>query len=573
MKQKIALAGTPNCGKTTLWNLSTGRRGKTGNWPGVTSEKLSAALKAFPDTELIDLPGMYSLSAKSLEEASTIKFLENGEVLSLIIIVDGTKPEQGFYLALELLSLGIPAVIGINYADELRAQNVHVDTEKLCEEFGVPVFLISAKKNENTSVLISAARENISTFAEKRPPLSSEKRRAKAARLSEKYFSKRKTSPVSEFFKLIPAVIAFAALILFFVFFESVLKNNISVLFEHATALISALMNYLHAPPVLKSLISGALIPGTASAVSFIPELSVLYFAIAFLEDSGCMARFAFASDYLFKKIGLSGRSVIPLLLGFGCTVPAVYAAKSSDSETARNRTLSMLMFIPCSARLPLFLLICETFFPKFGGSAVLFFYFIIISLGAVFSLIQNRREDAPFIFELPAIRIPSVISILKTTLRRLKSFVTKAFGMVVLTSVLIWMLENFSIFLESVELKSESALYTIGSFIAPLFSPIGIPYEGAVALFCGLFAKESALFALVSLCGDVGSLFSPVSAVSFLLFFLIYSPCLACLFSIGHEFGAKKAVLLFIRQTALAYFISLFFYQFALLMENIFIR
>lgn len=571
MNQKIALAGTPNCGKTTFWNLATGNRGKIGNWPGVTTEKLSAIIKGSPNTELIDLPGIYSLSAKSLEETTTENFLKSGEVDSLIIIIDGTKPEQGLYLAIELLSIGLPAVIGINFADELRSHGISVDVESLSSAVGVPVFLISAKKKENIDTLISAAKTVLEKPQSCFLSISSLERRKESAFLTEKFFrhtsvstkSKSKESFLSAFllFVLIPLVFLL----------KFVLKNYLDMIFERFLIHFSFLLNYLDVSPMLCSLLKEGIISGIFSAFSFVPDLFFLFFLISFLEESGYMARFAFFSDFIFKKFGLSGRSAIPLLLGFGCSVPAIYAAKSSDSEESRSRTLSMLMFAPCSAKLPLSVLICETIFPKFSFCVFLLIYGFVILLGALFSLIKNRYKKSGFVLEIPSVRFPSVKSTLKTSLRRLDSFITKAGVIIVLTNVLIWVLKNFSPFLEPVSLPNESALSAFGAFLSPVFTPSGIPFEGAVALFCGLFAKESALFALLALSDNIPSLFSPVSAVSFLLFFLIYSPCTASLLAIRHEFGAKKAAWFFLRQTAIAYLISFSFYQFALLVQNIF--
>jgi len=571
MSIKIALAGVPNCGKTTLFNLVTGRRRKTGNWPGVTTEKISAPLKIQAKTELIDLPGTYSLESGSEEEKIAGNYIKSKKADSVIIVIDGTKPEQGIYLALNILSSGVPAVIGINYCDLLRAQNISVDIALLKEEFSVPVFLFSAKTGENVHSLFSSAINQIKNGPQKISSIPTVSYRKKAAFLAEKGFIKKeniKRNTVPYIFSLLFLV----AVSLLSVPLVSVLKSSVNIFFEHVIGLSSALMSKIGVSSMLISLLAEGLLPGIHSLLLFVPELFAVFFLLSFLEDCGFMARFAFLTDYVFKKLGLSGKAAIPLVLGFGCTVPAAYAAKATGSFADATRTLSALMFIPCSARLPLLLLICETFFPGKVFVSVLIFYFTVFFIGCVFFMLNKKVLKTDFILEIPSFRIPSIKSILKSVSYRLGSFLSKAGAVVVLTSVLIWILQNFSLFGEPVLLKSDSALFSMGSLLYPFFSLTGIPFEGITALFFGLFAKESALFALLSLCGDVSAVFSSFSAVSFILFYLIYPPCLSCLFVISKEFGLKKAAWLFIRQTAFAYFISFSFYQISLLFQRFFI-
>lgn len=571
MNCKIALAGVPNCGKTTLFNLVTGRKLKTGNWPGVTMKEISAPLKKQPETGLIDLPGTYSLESGSEEEKIAGDYLKFKKADAVIIVIDGTKPEQGLYLALNILSIGIPAVIGINYCDILRAQNIFVNVSMLKKELSVPVFLFSAKTGENVQELISSAIDQINCRSIKSNLIPAELKRQKAAYLAEKCFVKKADSKKSA------ATIIFSLLSLFASLFLSiplvhVLKSSVDIFFEHAIGLSAALMSKIGVSPMLISLSAKGLLPGIRSVISFIPELFAVFFLLSFLEDCGFMARFAFFTDYIFKKLGLSGKASIPLVLGFGCTVPAAYAAKASGSSIDAKRTLSALMFVPCSARLPLMLLICEAFFPGKVFISVLIFYFTVFFIGFIFIMLNRKASKTDFLLEIPSFRIPSIKSILKSVYYRLGSFLSKAGAFVVLTSVLIWILQSFSIHGEPVLLKSDSALFSLGNLLYPFFSFTGIPFEGITALFCGLFAKESALFALLSLCGDVSALFSPISAISFILFYLIYPPCFSCLFVISKEFGLKKAAWLFIRQTALAYFISSSFYQISILLQNFFI-
>ncbi len=566
MNKKIALAGVPNCGKTTFWNLSTGKSGKTGNWPGVTAKKLSAPLADFPETELIDIPGTYSLSGNSLEEIAAENFLKSGEADSLIILLDGTNPEPGLFFAMELLSLKIPAVIGINFSDELEKQGTFVDIKKLESFLGVSVFLISAFKNKNTKPLILAAKNNF--LKNPFPKLSYENRRKKAALLSSECFSKNSAYENKKSFLILFSFFVLSATVLSI---SNLLKTFSESFFEHFTAAVSAFLNYISAPAILRPLFAEGIIPGISAVCSFLPELTSIFLILSFLESSGYMARIAFLFDYLFKKIGFSGKSAIPVLIGFGCTVPAIYAAKSSENEHESSNVLSFLMFVPCSARLPLAFLICEAFFPVLKKTSVVFLYLITLLIGIIYSFLK-KREPSAFVLELPKIRIPSAKSILKTCFIRTWFFIEKASLNVVLVSVLLFVLKNFDFTLRRTELFSESAIFSLGSLIYPFFIPTGIPFEGVVSLFFGFFAKEASLFALFSLCENPHEVFSPISAVSFLLFYFICSPCSSALIAIKNEFGLKKAARLFLRQTAFAYFVSFSFFQLATLIKNLFI-
>lgn len=573
MKQKIALAGVPNCGKTTFWNNVTGKRGKIGNWAGVTTEKLSASIKLFPDAELTDIPGMYSLNPHSLEEIAAKDYLLSGKIDSLIIIIDGTKPEQSIYLALELLSLGIPSVIGINFSDELEKQGIEVNTDQLSKYFGAPVFLISAKNNRGISEILNCAKNLCGSKIKNPVYISPADCRKKAAELSEKCFSKNTKFKNPPYVSVVFSSLFIAVLILLSGVVQPVLKNALSSFFEFLTYASCSVLSHYHAPEIINSFLSEGLFIGLQSLLSFLPELFLIFLVLSYLEESGFMAEFAFASDFVLKKFGLSGRSIIPLLLGFGCTVSGTCAAKTSDCIKCSKRTLSALMFIPCSARLPLVLLFCNVLFSNAYVPVFVFFYIFLILFGAAFHLLTKQKADCRFMLEIPKLRSPSFFVIFKTSFRRLFSFLSKAGATIVLTSVLIWFLGNFSPDLKIVSLQSESILYRLGYHIAPLFSPIGIPFEGAVSLFCGLFSKESSLSAMVSLCPDIRSSFSVLSGISFLLFYLIYSPCLAATAAIAKEYGIKTAVWLFSRQLFIAYSVSFVFYQISMLIANLLIQ
>lgn len=557
MNKKIVIAGVPNCGKTTLWNIMTGRHSKTGNWPGVTAETLSAPLNSYPNTEIVDLPGTYSLSGKNPEELSAINYLRRINADSLIILIDGTKPEQGFYFALELLSFGIPAVIGINFSDKLNEKHIFVDCPSLGDALGTKVIEISTLKKQNIKKLLDAAL-NIKKNNTKIEYWQDEnERRKKAVILAEKYFIRKKNyrnKKTSALLFLVLFTFLLSAL-------SSVLKTFFENFFEHFSLFLKNSTAFSESSNLIIELLSEGVFSGICSVLVLVPDLAVIFFILSFLEESGLMARAAFYSDYVLKTAGLSGKSMIPLITGFGCTVPAIYSARYSDGKNGAKLTLSALMFIPCSAKLPLSLLLCEELFPFFGKTSVIFFCVFSIFFGWFFLLFKGKKQRSSFVLELPELSVPSLKILLVSSKKKLFSFIKKFFIIVLITSVLI-----------RVSLCSKLIFVPI-KFIAPAFLPLGIPFEGVAALFCGLFSKEAALFSLISLSENIPQLFGKISGISFLLFYFIYSPCTAALTAIKNEFGRKTAIWLFVRQNLLAYLISFSFYQCAELIFNLFSR
>ncbi len=561
MSIKIALAGVPNCGKTSFWNTVTGNHAETGNRSGVTLKISSSKIKGF-DAFLFDLPGAYSLSGEGFEEKVAADFLSLGEADSVIILMDGTKPEQGIYFAFELLSLGIPTVLGINFWDELRAQNTKVDVKGLSKELGVPIFLLSVKEKLNIKDVIAAAVSSAKISHRLQNRIPDEERRRKSAEIAGKYFIKEGASiRLSHFGKFCKNAVLISVPVLMLLL-ESVLKQILEVLFEHSGAIFYEALQLFGLPQVLIEFLCEGVLLGLESLILFIPELFSVFFMLDFLESCGYLSRFAFGFDFLLKKIGLSGLSVIPLLLGFGCTVPAVYAAKAVDGKTARERTLSALMFVPCGARLPLSLFVCRSVFGEKGIYILFVLYFSVIFFGGAFSYLRNKSTVLSFVTEIPKIRLPQISSVLKTSGYRLKIFISKAGKVLVLTAAVLWVLKNFII-------GSQSVLQSIGELISPVLAPVGIPKDGGIALICGFFAKEASLFVLTAKVG-AQNIFEPISACSFLIFHLIYSPCFGCLSAIKQEFGTKKAVWLSLRQTALGYFAAFAFYQIATLLQNL---
>ncbi len=582
MKEIIALAGTPNCGKTTLFNLITGSRASTGNWAGVTVQKKSGRLKADPKVEIIDLPGSYSMTPYSLEENVTRDFLVSKSAGAIICIIDGTNPEHGVYLALELRSLGIPMVLAVNFSDELSKRGGKVNLPSLTKELGSPAFLISAKSGEGINRLVSAAKSAIGSVSPAAAFLPAKERHEAASDIVKNCFvyKERNTGFLEKldsfltenrFSVLVCILLVLIMFLIVFGFPGILLKNAAELFFEKLSNAVDEFFSLIHVSSWLRSLVINGIIGGFGSVISFLPQTSLMFLIISFLEDSGYMARAAFVSDKSLRKLGLGGRSIIPVLMGFGCTVPAVLAAKSNPSEKERLLTVSALPFISCSAKLPLYLLFAAELFPKNRAAAVVGIYLLGIFFAVIYCFINKPKQTSGFLLEIPPCRVPSLRSIFKITLNKCQSFVVKAGTVVVAANIVVWVLSYFRSDFSPANNVEESLLGFVGQFIAPAFAPLGFGWKGVVPLFCGLAAKEAGLSALVLLSeGELSSIFSKAQAISFLLFFILYSPCFAALAAIKQELGTKKAVWTFLFQTALAYAVSFVFYQAAVLIQNL---
>lgn len=496
MKKIIALAGAPNCGKTTLFNLITKSRGAVGNRPGVTVEKKYGALRRDDRFAVVDLPGAYSLFSERPEERAAGEFLRRKGADCVIVVIDGVHPEQGLSLLLEILSTDVPTVAAVNFADELTRRGGSADVAALSAALGIPCFLISARQQSGVSALVSAACSPKSCKAPQRSPAEF---RSLAKELCSRCFHFGKESEFSEkldgflsesrfsFFCCIAAVLT--VLVLAFGFPACVLTDLIDGFFDHAAARLLDFLMLMGFSETAAGVFSEGALASFGKVISFLPQLALLFFFISALEESGYLARAAFVTDKALRRFGLSGFAVIPLLLGLGCTVPAVLAAKGANLPE-RRRLISALPFVPCSAKLPVYAFFASALFRRSPWLFVVGIYLLSISVGAVFCFATKGAAE-------------------------------------------------------------------------PLFAPTGIGKEGIVALVCGVFAKEACLSALLLL----GDKFTAFSAISFVIFFTFYTPCIAVLVAIWRQTGAKTAVRIFLFQTALAYALSFTFYQISLVL------
>lgn len=569
MKKIIALAGAPNCGKTTLFNLITKSRGAVGNRPGVTVEKKYGALRQNNDFAVVDLPGAYSLFSERPEERAAGEFLRRKGADCVIVVIDGVHPEQGLSLLLEILSTDVPTVAAVNFADELTRRGGSADVAALSAALGIPCFLISARQQSGVSALVSAACSPKPCKAPQRSPAEF---RSLAKELCSRCFSAGRESEKTDrldrflsesrfsFFCCIAAVLT--VLVLAFGFPACVLTDLIDGFFEHAAARLLDFLMLMGFSETAAGVFSEGALASFGKVISFLPQLALLFFFISALEESGYLARAAFVTDKALRRFGLSGFAVIPLLLGLGCTVPAVLAAKGANLPE-RRRLISALPFVPCSAKLPVYAFFASALFRRSPWLFVVGIYLLNISVGAAFCLMTKGSAEQSFLLELPPLRLPSIKSILTETALRCRAFAAKAASVIVSAGIFIWLLSHLDANFLPVESPTESVLYCLGTAAEPLFAPTGIGKEGIVALICGVFAKEACLSALLL----TNCEFTPLSAFSFVIFFTFYTPCIAALVAIWRQTGAKTAVRIFLFQTALAYALSFTFYQISLVL------
>lgn len=639
----IALAGNPNCGKTTLFNLLTGSRQHVGNFPGVTVERKSGSVRGFDDITAVDLPGIYSLYPYSPEEVTARDYLLKDSPDVIIDIIDAGAPERGLYLALQLAELGIPMIAAFNMMDELTADGGSINFERLSAQLGIPCMPISASKNEGISELIklsanisgkappkisypkSAAliiTEEIAKTARRSTSLPpryaailltegdldeaaravglNESETEKVRRLKEEMEllcgdcaeavadmrygfierlcaecitkgmggAKRRSERIDGLLTHrvwgIPIFIGIMLLIFLLTFsvIGAPLKELAERLFGYGAGALSELLDKTGTVPWLKSLITDGICAGVGSVLSFLPTITVLFFFLSLLEDSGYMARAAFMLDAPLRKIGLSGRSFVPLLLGFGCSVPAIMSARTIPDKRTRNITVLITPFMSCGARLPVYAVVTAAVFPRYGGAVIVGLYLLGIGAAALTGLIM-KKDAGGFIMELPPYRIPSPRSVFLLMWEKAKDFAARAFTVILLSSVLIWLLESFDVRFSLVSDSGKSILAALGSLAAPVFAPLGFgDWRVCAALITGITAKESVVSTLAVLGVNMTEAFTPLSAISFLVFALLYMPCAAAFAAMKKELGLKRAILAVLYETAVAYAAALAVFQ-----------
>ena len=650
----FALAGNQNCGKTTLFNQLTGSNQHVGNFPGVTVDRKSGAIKGHPETEVTDLPGIYSMSPYSSEEIVTRQFIIGEKPTGIINIVDATNIERNLYLTMQLMELDTPMVLALNMMDEMRGNGGTVRINKMEAMLGIPVIPISAAKNEGVDELVDHA-VHVAKYQERpgRMDFCSEddhggavhrcihgiqhliEDHAKAAGIPVRFAATKlvegdhrieealkldqnekemiehiivqmeqergldraaaiadmrfhfihqlvdqtvvkphqskeqvRSSRIDQFltgkYTAIPAFVGIMALVFYLTFgvIGAGLQSLLEIGIENLTVFVDDALTYWNVNEAVHSLVIDGIFTGVGSVLSFLPIIVTLFFFLSLLEDTGYMARVAFVMDKLLRRIGLSGRSIVPMLIGFGCTVPGVMASRTLPSERDRKMTILLTPFMSCSAKLPIYSLFAVTFFPDHAALVMVGLYFLGIAVGilAAFALKGTlfRGEAVPFVMELPNYRLPGLKNVMQLLWEKARDFLERAFTVIFMATIVIWFLQNFDLQLSLTADPQESILAFVASGIAPLFAPLGFAdWRVSTALITGFMAKESVVSTLTILFGSsaaLGAALSPAAAAPLLVFCLLYTPCIAAVASVKRELGGRWAAVMVLNQCVVAW-------------------
>lgn len=575
---KVALIGNPNVGKTTLFNLITGSNQYVGNWPGVTVEKKEGF---FDGIEITDLPGIYALDTYSNEEKVSKDFLEKGTPNLIVNIVDASNLERNLYLTSQINNYNIPIVIALNMMDIADRKGIMIDAAVLEELTNITIVPIIAAKGVGIKELVEVIKSGNYKKKNTLKYFENEREAYQEIGLLLDKATKKDVSKVT-LTRAIDAVVLhpviayplfFAMMFLIFKLTFSWVGDPLAGYFEEA--LLVPFTEYMSTALAgssdwFRSLIVDGIITGVGSIVVFVPVIMTLFFGISILEDSGYMARGALIMDKFMRKIGLSGKAFIPLIIGFGCTVPAIMSARTLESEKDRKLTALLTPFMSCNAKLPVYVLFTSVFFASNQDVVVfglyLFGILMSFSIGLLFKNTIFKKDEEPFIIELPEYKLPTLKYVWKSTWDKGKSFLKKAGTLIFSMSVLLWFLANFNMGgMSSIE---GSFLASVGRVIAPVFAPLGFgTWQASVALITGILAKEVVVASLgviygASLSTALPAVFTSLTALGFLVFVLLYTPCIAALATMKKEFGMKFALLSGLNNFAVAWVVVFLIYN-----------
>lgn len=582
----IALLGNPNVGKTTLFNLLTGSNQYVGNWAGVTVEKKEGF---FGDVKIVDLPGIYAMDTFSNEEKVSKRFLETEQVDAILNIVDASNLHRNLYLTMQLKQFNKPIILLINMVDVAKKKGINIDYNELENKLKVKVIPITASKNkgidEVTTLLgksdfLHSTDDNEYHFPNEKATYEYIEnilkgcfiKSTETTELTSEILDKLFLNPLLAY----PLFISTMLLIFQFTFswvglpLSDLLDGFIADVFSpFITGLISS------SAPWFKSLLIDGIINGVGGIIVLLPVILALFFCISILEDSGYMSRVAFLMDKLMRRIGLSGKAFIPMVVGFGCSVPAIMSARTLESEKDRKLTALLVPLMSCNARLPVYAVFASVFFPNSASLVVTSLYFLGIIVAFIVGLLFKhtifKKDEEPFIIELPEYKTPEIKNVLRHTWDKGKDFLKKAGTLIFAMSVIIWFLQNYN-FNGMVEDISQSLLFTIGSCISPIFAPLGFGHwEASVSLLTGIMAKETVLSTMAVIYGDNLKTFLPtfynqISAYAFMVFVLLYTPCVSVIGTMNKEFGGKITIFSVCYQFVLAWVVSFVFYNLGIL-------
>ena len=650
----FALAGNQNCGKTTLFNQLTGSNQHVGNFPGVTVDRKSGAIRNNPNTEVTDLPGIYSMSPYTSEEIVTRQFIIGEKPTGIINIVDATNIERNLYLTMQLMELDTPMVLALNMMDEMRGNGGTVRINKMEAMLGIPVVPISAAKNEGVDELVDHAL-HVAKYQERpgRMDFCSEEDHggavhrcihgiihliedhAKAAGIPVRFAATKlvegdqrieaalkldqnekemiehiivqmeqergldraaaiadmrfhfihqlveqtvvkprqskeqlRSAQIDRFltgrYTAIPAFVGIMALVFYLTFgvIGLALQNLLEVGIDALTAAVDSTLTAWNVNAAVHSLVIDGIFTGVGSVLSFLPIIVTLFFFLSLLEDTGYMARVAFVMDKLLRRIGLSGRSIVPMLIGFGCTVPGVMASRTLPSERDRKMTILLTPFMSCSAKLPIYSLFAAAFFPEHAALVMVSLYFLGIAVGILMAILLKssvfKGEAVPFVMELPNYRLPGLKNVVQLLWEKARDFLQRAFTVIFVATIIIWFLQSFDLRLSLTADPQQSILAWLASGIAPLFAPLGFAdWRVSTALITGFMAKESVVSTLTILYGSSAAFaaaLSPAAAAPLLVFCLLYTPCIAAVASVKRELGGKWAFIMVANQCIIAW-------------------
>ena len=650
----FALAGNQNCGKTTLFNQLTGSNQHVGNFPGVTVDRKSGAIRNNPNTEVTDLPGIYSMSPYTSEEIVTRQFIIGEKPTGIINIVDATNIERNLYLTMQLMELDTPMVLALNMMDEMRGNGGTVRINKMEAMLGIPVVPISAAKNEGVDELVDHAL-HVAKYQE-RPgrmdfcgeedhggavhrcihgiihliedhaeaagipvrfaatklvegdqrieaalkldqnekemiehiivQMEQERGLDRAAAIADMRFhfihqlveqtvvkprqskEQLRSAQIDRFltgrYTAIPAFVGIMALVFYLTFgvIGLALQNLLEVGIDALTAAVDSTLTAWNVNAAVHSLVIDGIFTGVGSVLSFLPIIVTLFFFLSLLEDTGYMARVAFVMDKLLRRIGLSGRSIVPMLIGFGCTVPGVMASRTLPSERDRKMTILLTPFMSCSAKLPIYSLFAAAFFPEHAALVMVSLYFLGIAVGILMAILLKgtvfKGEAVPFVMELPNYRLPGLKNVVQLLWEKARDFLQRAFTVIFVATIIIWFLQSFDLRLSLTADPQQSILAWLASGIAPLFAPLGFAdWRVSTALITGFMAKESVVSTLTILYGSAAAFaaaLSPAAAAPLLVFCLLYTPCIAAVASVKRELGGKWAFIMVANQCIVAW-------------------
>ncbi|MFU0832694.1 MAG: Ferrous iron transport protein B [Oscillospiraceae bacterium] len=599
-----ALVGNPNCGKTTLFNRLTGSSATVGNWPGVTVEKKSGmAHWQGGSARIIDLPGIYSLVPYTPEEALATNFLKKVKPDLILNVIDATCLERSLYLTTQLLELGIPVVAALSMTDTLSRRGGKVDYHLLSVLLGIPVIPICATRGTGIKTLLETAFQSLyqpsRTFHSAKPDagckdpdleeaqtryrrIHSIAKRTVSGGQNMHTITERIDRIATNRYVSIPIFLLIVLLIFALTFGTAgdFLVSAAELLIHSVSRTLETLMQAEGVNVWVQDLVLNGILAGVGAVLKFLPQIVLLFLLLSFLEDSGYMARAAFIMDAPMRRIGLSGRSFVPLLMGFGCTVPAVMGTRILENEKDRRLTVLITPFMSCSAKMPVYSLFLGVFFSNRQPQTMFLLYLLGVLMGLASAVFFKSTvlpgEPAAFLMELPDYRMPTFENMKKHVGRRVRDFLQRAGTTVFLATILIWILQSVSTDFHLTSDSSRSLLAAAGRAIAPIFSLCGFGgWKQAVALLSGLVAKESIVGAYGVLCegnpaAGLHNLFTPVNACSYLIFILLYTPCSAALATIRREVGLRFALFSAVYQFATAWYVSAMFFQVAQLLEKL---